>query len=124
MKKKMIFIPIFFIGMAALVIWGLMHLWNWLVPDIFGWSAVTYWQAAGLFLLSKILFGGFGGGGKHKCHCRSNENGWKHKFKHKWMTMSDEDKRRWEGKFASAAAGRNCREDDSDLNSPKINDEV
>ena len=34
MKKKMIFIPFFFIGIVALLIWGLMHLWNWLVPDV------------------------------------------------------------------------------------------
>ncbi len=43
----------------------LMHLWNWLMPDLFGVGTVTYWQALGLFILAKLLFG-FGGGGKSK----------------------------------------------------------
>ena len=38
----------------------IMLLWNWLVPQIIGWTAVTFWQAAGLVLLSKLLFGGMG----------------------------------------------------------------
>lgn len=123
MKKKMIFIPFFFIGIVALLIWGLMHLWNWLVPDVFGWSTITYWQAAGLLVLSKILFGGFGGGGKHKCHCKQgNDNGWKHKFKNKWMAMSAEDKRRWEEKFAGTTAGRGCSDVRSELDSTKMDD--
>ena len=35
-------------------------LWNWLLPPLFGWPAVTFWQALGLLVLSRILFGGFG----------------------------------------------------------------
>jgi len=38
-----------------------MRLWNWLMPAVFGWHALTYWQALGLLVLSKILFGGFRG---------------------------------------------------------------
>ena len=37
-------------------------LWNSLVTDIFGLKEVTYWQAVGLLVLAKIIFG-FGGGG-------------------------------------------------------------
>ena len=36
-----------------------MLLWNWLMPDIFGLKALTYWQAWGIMILSWILFGGF-----------------------------------------------------------------
>lgn len=96
----MIFIPFFFVGMAALVIWVVMLLWNWLMPMLFDFSSITFWEAAGILLLSKILFGGFGGG-KHKCHCQQrNQHGWKHKFKHKWGHMSEADKEKWEAKFA------------------------
>ena len=35
-------------------------LWNWLLPPLFGWPAVSFWQALGLLVLSRILFGGFG----------------------------------------------------------------
>jgi hypothetical protein len=36
-------------------------LWNWLMPALFGLKVISYWQALGLLLLSKILFGGFRG---------------------------------------------------------------
>ena len=41
----------------------IMWLWNWLMPGLFGLGVITYWQAVGIFILAKILFGGFGGGG-------------------------------------------------------------
>ena len=43
-----------------------MHLWNWLLPALFGWRLITFWQALGLLALCRILFGGFGGGGSHR----------------------------------------------------------
>ena len=42
-------------------------LWNALLPELFGWPQVTFWQALGLLVLCRILFGGFGrhwGGGR------------------------------------------------------------
>ncbi len=41
-----------------------MHLWNWLLPPLFGWHQVTFWQALGLMLLCRILVGGLGGHGR------------------------------------------------------------
>ena len=35
-------------------------LWNWLMPGIFGLPIITYWQAFGIVILAKMLFGGFG----------------------------------------------------------------
>jgi hypothetical protein len=62
---------VFFFG------WVVMTLWNWLMPDLFGLKKLTYWQAWGLFILAKILFGGCGSGGgngrkdrKRKRHLR------------------------------------------------------
>jgi fatty-acid desaturase len=52
-------LALIFIGVISLV---LMLLWNALLPAIFGIASITYWQALGLFFLSKILFGGFGRG--------------------------------------------------------------
>lgn len=118
MKKKMIFMPFFFVGMAALVTWVLMLLWNWLMPALFGLSVISFWQAAGLLVLSKILFGGFHMGKKHGCCCGGkHHHGWKAKFKNKWNNMSDEDKKRWEAKFAGTAySGAAIEEKDSKLN--------
>ncbi|CAM3107918.1 hypothetical protein DRF59_16710 [Chryseobacterium flavum] len=46
------------------VTWIVMLLWNWLLPEILGVKAITFWQAMGILILSKILFGGFGKGVK------------------------------------------------------------
>ena len=36
-----------------------MVLWNWLMPQIFGLVTITFWQAFGLVLLSRLLVGGW-----------------------------------------------------------------
>jgi Ca2+/H+ antiporter, TMEM165/GDT1 family len=36
-----------------------MSLWNALLPNIFGLRTISFWQALGLLVLSKVLFGGF-----------------------------------------------------------------
>lgn len=59
-RKKLIFIPFVVVGILALISYIVMLLWNNLLPDIFHVTTITYWQAAGLLILSKILFG-FGG---------------------------------------------------------------
>ena len=47
-------------GAGALVFgFVTMHLWNWLMPAIFGLKTITFLQALGLLVLGKILFGGF-----------------------------------------------------------------
>ncbi len=51
------------VGLLFLFGWIVMLLWNWLMPEIFGLKAVSYWQAWGLLLLSCILFGRIGGSG-------------------------------------------------------------
>lgn len=58
--KRLFFIPI---AIACLFLAGLlvMLLWNSILPAVFGLPILTYWQALGLFILCKLLFG-FGGG--------------------------------------------------------------
>jgi hypothetical protein len=52
---------IFAVVMAFLFGYVFMRLWNWLMPMIFGLSAITFWQGFGLVILAKIIFGGFSG---------------------------------------------------------------
>jgi len=69
MRRKWIFIvPAALLGMVLFTFIGgevVRQLWNWLLPPLFGWRQVTFWQALGLLALCRILFGGFGlhGGG-------------------------------------------------------------
>jgi hypothetical protein len=66
-----------------------MHLWNWLMPALFGLKTITYWQALGLLVLCKILLGGFhkhgGGGGRD----------WKRRMDERWAGMSPEERERF-----------------------------
>ncbi len=60
-KKK---IMIFFLVMIAAVVFGavVMLLWNAILPEVIGVKTISFLQAVGILLLSKILFGGFRSG--------------------------------------------------------------
>ena len=67
MRRKWIFmIPI---GIAAITLFvfiggtAVQLLWNWLLPPLFGWRELSFWQALGMLALCRILFGGVGGRG-------------------------------------------------------------
>jgi hypothetical protein len=77
--KKLIWIaPLAILGMVLFMFIGgqiVMHLWNWLLPPLFGWRELTFWQALGMLVLCRILFGGFGSSGRHsRRHMRDREN--------------------------------------------------
>jgi len=55
-----------FVAAVAAIAAITMLLWNALIPAIIGWSAINYWQAAGLLILSRLLFGGMFGGLRHR----------------------------------------------------------
>ena len=51
------------IGVAVFALafgWFVQLLWNWLMPAIFGLGTIGYWQAFGLVILGKLIFGGIG----------------------------------------------------------------
>jgi hypothetical protein len=61
---------------AAVTLFGfvVMGLWNWLMPALFGWKALTFVQAIGLLVLARLLLGslrgGPGGFGRHRWQIR------------------------------------------------------
>ncbi|HEY2858030.1 MAG TPA: hypothetical protein VGJ21_06415 [Terracidiphilus sp.] len=73
----------------ALFVWAfgeiIMHLWNWLLPSLFGWHVITFWQALGLLVLCRILFGGFGNSG-HRGGKRRRER------QRMWETLTPEER--------------------------------
>ncbi len=101
--KRGIGIGIACIAGAFLLGYVVMSLWNWLMPDLFHLGMITYWQAFGILILAKILFGGFKG--RHGC-CGCGSRHWKHhghwrsRWKEKWEGMSEEERakvRNWCG---------------------------
>lgn len=89
--RKLIFLKI----AAGILVFGTaatyitMLLWNWLMPEIFGLTQITFWQALGLLLLSKLIFGFHKGGRKHD-----------HDWKKKWEKLPAERREQWKQRFA------------------------
>ncbi len=69
-----------------------MGLWNALLPDILGVSAITFWQALGLLLLSRILFGRYGGAGRGFGPGPEGRRGWKQKMAGRWQQLTPEQR--------------------------------
>jgi len=62
-KKWIVLAPLILVGALLFVALGgevVRRLWNWLLPALFGWREITFWQALGLLVLCRILFGGCG----------------------------------------------------------------
>ncbi|MET4076452.1 hypothetical protein [Hymenobacter sp. UYCo722] len=58
---RFFFFAVLFITAAGFIT---QALWNWLMPALFRLPFITLGQTFGLLLLSRILFGGFRGGGR------------------------------------------------------------
>ncbi len=71
-----------------------MLLWNAILPDLTGVTEIKLWQAIGLLVLSRILFGGFHWG-KHRGRWKTRKSQWREK----WMHMSDEEKSAFKEKW-------------------------
>jgi len=75
------FIAIALVAVAVLSV-AVMELWNWLAPAVFGGHTINYWQALGLLVLSRILFGGLRGRRGH----------WRYRMTHE---MTPEERERF-----------------------------
>lgn len=77
-----LFIPLLIAALGGAV----MALWNAILPEVLDARPLSYWQALGLLLLSRILFGGFrfGGGGAP----------WAKRRRGRWANLSDEERAR------------------------------
>lgn len=52
---KILGIVTLIIGLALLMTFPTLWLWNWLMPVIFGLIKINFWQALGLNVLSGLL---------------------------------------------------------------------
>jgi hypothetical protein len=92
---KAIKVLLFVVVAGALLGFITMHLWNWLMPAIFGLGLITFWQALGLFVLGKLLLGGF-----HRHH--GGRLRWGRQMQERWNQMSTEERE----KFRAGIRGR------------------
>lgn|SRR5690606_31968044 len=81
---------VLFVAVGGFVVRGL---WNWLLPELFGWPLITFWQGLGLLALSRILFGGIGGpGGRGRGRKGKGKRWGKGPWGPPWADLSDEER--------------------------------
>ena len=109
-KGRFIFIPLGIAACLSVAGFAVMLLWNNLLPDILFVNTITFWQAIGIFILCKILFGfgrgggrGFGGG-----------PGWmRHKMEERFKGMSPEEREQFKERMKHKLCGWNKPEQES-----------
>lgn len=72
-----------FLAFVALGVQIVRLLWNGLLPPLFGLPEITFWQALGILVLSRILFGGFGFHGGSGSH-----------YRRRWEALTPEERER------------------------------
>ena len=93
---KVLFFALVAIAFVAAISWVVMALWNYVLVNAISVKPINFWQAAGLLILSKILFGfGFGSRGRWRGKRRHRASHWKDK----WMHMSEEERKEFKAKW-------------------------
>jgi hypothetical protein len=98
MRRFWIFRGLRLIAFAALALallgYVVMTLWNAILPAVTGLHAITFVQALGLLVLSRILFGGLRGWGRHGSH-------WRARMQARWQQMTPEERERFRDMMGS-----------------------
>ena len=90
-KRWIVLAPLAILAMLLFVAIGgavVLQLWNWLLPPLFGWRQITFWQALGMLALCRILFGGLGGHGGYRSKFRR-------RMAERWEAMTPEEQERF-----------------------------
>jgi len=106
-RKKLFFVigPLAIVAIALLIAVGgeiVMQLWNWLLPSLFGWRQITFWQALGILVLARILFGGHGPWGRGLRRRMSDRMA--DRMRGRWERMTPEERER----FRQGMRGGGC----------------
>lgn len=109
MKKGTRFLKIFTVAILGLLLVGVvtMTLWNWLVPALFNGPVINFWQAFGLLLLSRIIFGSWGGG-----RCKQGHD-WKQRYHEKLSSMTADERERFKQRMRDKWCHRKPAQDDA-----------
>jgi Ca2+/H+ antiporter, TMEM165/GDT1 family len=83
-----------------------MNLWNAILPDVLGVKMITFWQALGILVLSKILFSGFGGFHRKR---EQFKNRFRQRMMDKLATMTPEEKEKFKNEWKNRCGGWGSR---------------
>ena len=89
-RKIRFFFPLLFLMALFAITFAVFWLWNNVLVAVVAVKPVTYWQAMGLLILSRILLGGFkfGGPSNHRPPMEGRGAHWREK----WQQMSEEER--------------------------------
>ena len=90
-RRLLILAPVAILGVLVFIAVGgvvVRQLWNWLLPPLFGWRQITFWQALGMLALCRILFGGLGLHGSPGPYTRR-------RIIERWERMTPEERERF-----------------------------
>ncbi len=104
----------FFIVMTVLLSVVVMLLWNALLPGLFNVPVIGFWQALGLFVLSHILFRGWGG---WRGHAWRHER-WRRHFEDRIAAMTPEEREKFKSEWRRRCGWRWEEEGDKDTKAP------
>ncbi len=93
---KIVFFIMVTIVFVALMGFVVMWLWNHILTEVTSVKPLTFGQAVGLLVLSRILFGSFRFGPPFR-NARSSRR--KKYWKEKWMNMTEEEKAAFKEKW-------------------------
>ena len=104
MRKRNLFfiIPAAIVGIALFIFIGselVKQLWNWLLPPLFGWPMISFWQALGILVLCRILFGHHGWRGGRN---RSMRERMRERMNDRWKDMTPEQRERMRERWGRA----------------------
>jgi hypothetical protein len=91
--------PLAILGLLVFIAIGgevVKLLWNWLLPPLFGWRQVNFWQGLGLLALCRILFGGLGLHGSPRSNVsRRMADRMADRVAERWEAMTPEERERF-----------------------------
>lgn len=103
-KWRFLFIPFGIAAFLSFISFVVMSLWNCLLPGILHVGVITFWQAMGIFILCKILFGFGKGGGPGRW---GGGGHWmRHRMEEKFKNMTPEEREKFKEKWQNCGHGR------------------
>ena len=96
---KFVFFAALFVAAAGFVT---KSLWNWLMPLVFHLPVLTFWQTLGLVVLSRLLTGGFGRGGRGGW---ARGRAWKRPVQQRMEAFSPAEREKFRQQMRSRCAG-------------------
>jgi len=101
------FFMILGIAILATTVFGfvVMTLWNAILPAVIGVKSISFMQALGILVLSKILFGGVGGGRGFGRRRRE----WREQMENKMKAMSPEEREQFKTEWKNRCGGMRWR---------------